>query len=104
MYVSNAMNSGDRLPREIREEVWSIDGVIAAVQATNRSEPAVCAVDALLREVMGETYTDDHGNEATCALMVRELMDHLGFVEAGQGKCPKTPGMLVGAIWRHPDA
>ncbi len=85
MHTQDWMDSTDPMFVRIKDIVFSADGMRAAVQATNRSQPASCAVDGLLRARIGDPYSSDHTNVTNCTWLVRELMDGLGFVEANAG-------------------
>ena len=102
MQTQDWMDSAEPMFVLIKDIVFSSAGMRAAVQATNRSEPASCAMDGLLREMIGDAYSSNHTNVTNCSWLVRELMDSLGYVEAGRGKCGLPGGLVTGVLWRHP--
>ncbi len=101
--MANWMQSTEPMFLLMKDIVFSYTGVRAAVQATNRNEPAACAVDSLLREMIGDAYGRDCSNVRTCGWLVQELMDGLGYVESVHAKCPQGGGIGTAALWRHPN-
>jgi hypothetical protein len=84
---------------EMERIAQTAEGITAAVQATNRGEPASCALDTLFRAIIGAVYINEYSNTFNCGLITEALMLQLGFVSAGHGPCSKRGGMQCGILW-----
>jgi hypothetical protein len=85
---SGHMLSDDPAYRKMVEIVWSAKGRVAALEATEKGLPALAGVDPLISAELGDRYGPHDGGTLNAGYIQAELMRHLGFTEAGQGKMP----------------
>lgn len=78
--------------------VWSEAGTIAAVKATTMGSPALCGVDPLVVETLGEAYRKEDG-PMNLGFLVAARMRDLGFVEVGKGLCAPECLASEGTVW-----
>lgn len=97
---SGGLTADDPVHRTIVEVTWSTLGKKAALEATKRGEPAVCGVDILLQAKLGDLYGKYDLGTASAGAVVAEMMRHLGYREAGQGKCPSGCAARTGMKWQ----
>lgn len=97
---SGALSFDDPVYRRMVELIWSLRGQKAAVDATKQGLPALCGVDILLQAELGDLYHKHDPGTASAGSVVAELMRHLGYREAGKGKCPPGCTAKTGAKWQ----
>lgn len=97
---SGGLTFDDPVYRRIIEIVWSKEGQKHAISATERGEPALCGVDLLLRAELGSRYGKHDLGTASAGDVVAKMMRHLGYREAGHGKCPPGCTAKTGLLWR----
>jgi hypothetical protein len=97
---SGGLNFDDPVFRKIVELVWSKQGQALAIEATKHRVPALCGIDRLLREELGDRYGKYDLGTSSAGYVVAEMMRHLGYREAGHGKCPTGCTAKTGLLWR----
>lgn len=96
---SSALSSNDPLYHRMVEITWSKPGKEAAVAATKQGFPALCGVDRLLRDQLGDLYHKHNMGTFSAGGAVAEVMRHLGYREIGKGKCPDDCVARTGIVW-----
>lgn len=84
----------------IERLVRSVEGMFLAVRATNAGRPALCGVDPLIRQELGDDYRRDNHGTMYAGVAVAHLMRELGYVEAGIAKCPLGCIAGGGTLWK----
>ncbi|HEX4196934.1 MAG TPA: hypothetical protein VHZ26_05790 [Caulobacteraceae bacterium] len=72
----------------------------ACIEATLDGLPAVAGADALFHEALGVTYRHNDVAIATAHAMTAQLMEGLGYVEAGQKDLPNRYVARSGVFWK----
>lgn len=94
------MSIHDPVFRQIHDIAWSPEGKRAAVEATEKGWPAISGVDLLLKEKLGDKYRSEDKGTLSAGSVVAEVMRHLGYREAGTGKCPEGCVAKTGMTWK----
>ena len=97
---SGGLSFDDPVHQRIVDIIWSVAGQKAAVEATKKGLPALCGVDMLLQAELGDLYHKHDLGTASAGSVVAELMRHLGYKEAGKGKCPPECTAKTGERWK----
>ena len=92
----------DPLLERMRAIVASPAARSAAIEATLDGLPAVAGVDVLLHDQLGEEYRLEGAAVATAQMLVGELMNSLGYVEAGRKDLPQRCIARTGVFWKAP--
>lgn len=85
---SGGMTLNDPIYLRMEEIIWSSAGRAAALEATAKGLPALVGVEPLLISDLGDRYSPHDMGTVSAGSIVGELMRHLGYVDAGQAKCP----------------
>ena len=96
---TGALSSNDPLYLQMVEIAWSKAGKEAAVSATKQGFPALCGVDRLLRDQLGDRYHKHNMGTFSAGGAVAEVMRHLGYREKGTGKCSDDCVARTGIMW-----
>ena len=96
---SGALSINDPLYLEMVDIAWSTDGRKAAVEATKAGFPALCGVDRLFRDRLGDKYHKHNMGTFSAGGAVAEVMRHLGYRQRGNGKCPADCVARTGIVW-----
>ncbi len=96
---TGALSSNDPLYHRMVDIAWSKAGKEAAVEATKQGLPALCGVDRLLREQLGDLYHKHNMGTFSAGGAVAEVMRHLGYKQVGTGKCPESCVARTGIMW-----
>jgi len=97
---SGGMCMTDPVYLRIEEIVWSPAGRDAALAATERGLPALAGIDPMLQAELGMQYSPHDMGTMNAGYIVGELMRHLGFVDAGQGKLPDNCVAKTAMRWK----
>jgi hypothetical protein len=97
---SGGLSFDDPIYRKIIEIIWSNEGKALAIEATKQGIPALCGVDILLRQELGDRYGKHDLGTASAGDVVAKMMRHLGYREIGEGKCPPGCTAKTGLRWR----
>jgi hypothetical protein len=73
----------------------------AAVEATLDGLPARAGVDVLMHEEIGEAYRRNEAAVPTAQQLTADLMQRLGYVEAGAKDLPARCVARTGVFWRR---
>jgi hypothetical protein len=73
----------------------------AAIEATLDGLPAMAGVDVLLHEALGEEYRRNEAAAPTAQRLTAELMQRLGYVEAGRKDLPARCVARSGVFWKR---
>lgn len=94
------MSVNDPVYREIVEIAWSAEGKAAAIDASEQGMPALCGLDHLFRERLGGKYHKHDKGTMSAGGAIAEVMRHMGYREAGTGKCPEGCIARSGIVWK----
>jgi hypothetical protein len=72
----------------------------ACIEATLDGLPAVAGADALFHEALGVTYRHNDVAIATAHAMTAQLMEALGYIEAGHKDLPNRYVARSGVFWK----
>lgn len=86
---SGGMRTSDPIYLKMEEIIWSLKGKKAAIAATEKGLPALCGVEPFLKEELGNRYSPHDMGTVSAGAIMGELMRHLGYTAAGEGKCPE---------------
>jgi hypothetical protein len=73
----------------------------AALEATLDGLPAIAGIDVLMHEEIGEAYRRNEAAVPTAQALTAELMDRLGYVEAGRKELPARCVARSGVYWKR---
>ncbi|HEX5508861.1 MAG TPA: hypothetical protein VFX37_10195 [Pseudolabrys sp.] len=90
---SGGMRSTDPEYIEMEEIVWSAEGRLAAIDATEKGLPALAGMEHMIVDALGDRYHPHDGGTVSAGYIVAGLMRHLDYVENGEGKMP--PGSIA---------
>ena len=93
------MSNNDPVYLQMVDIAWSVAGREAAVAAVKAGLPALCGVDRLLREELGDKYHKHNMGTFSAGGAVAEVMRHLGYRVIGTGKCPANCVARTGLMW-----
>lgn len=99
-YTGGGLSEDDPVFLKIREVVYSEAGKEAALAAVRAGSPAVCGVDRLLRNELGEEYGKHDLGTSNAGYLVAQLMREIGYEEAGSGRCPPECVARTGMKWK----
>jgi len=91
----------DPLLVRMRELMAAPEARAAALEATLDGLPAMAGVDVMLHEAIGEDYRRNEAAVPTAQQLTAELMQRLGFVEAGSKALPPRCVARTGAYWKR---
>jgi hypothetical protein len=99
-YEGGGLSEDD--PRYLRmmDIVFSAEGRQAALNAVKRGLPAICGVDALIKNALGADYGKHDLGTSNAGYIVAKLMRQMGYEEAGTGSCPSGCVARTGMKWR----
>lgn len=97
---SGSMRTSDPTYLKMEEIVWSTKGRIAAIEATNKGLPALAGVEPFISADLGDRYNPHDGGTMNAGYIQGELMRHLGYVDAGQGKMPEGSIAKTAMKWK----
>jgi hypothetical protein len=87
MVSYSGLRKGDATYIEIERVVRSAEGRKAAIDAAQNMVPALCGVDRVLREKLGDHYNKIDGGTICAGALVAELMRELGYVAGTRKRC-----------------
>lgn len=96
---AGGMTAQDPVYIEMQDIVWSDQGREACRGATRDGLPALAGVEPLIRERLGPRYHPHDQGTMNAGYIVGELMRHLGYDLARQGKMPDGSVAKTAAIW-----
>src|SRR5579872_1686719 len=73
---------------EMEEIINSKEGKAVAKNAADQGYPALCGVDVVLQQRMGDRYGSRHTDTADAGDLVKKMMEREGYRTAGHGSCP----------------
>jgi len=73
----------------------------AALEATLDGLPAMAGIDVLLHEELGEDYRRNEAAAPAAQTLTGELMQRLGYVEAGRKELPARCVARTGVFWKR---
>ncbi|HEX4180411.1 MAG TPA: hypothetical protein VHY32_06440 [Caulobacteraceae bacterium] len=85
----------------MRDIIASPEARAACIEATLDGLPAIAGVDPMIHEALGSAYRKSDEAIATAAALVAELMDSIGYVEAGMKDLPNRYVARRGMFWKH---
>jgi len=91
----------DPLLGRMRELMAEPRARAAAVEATLDGLPAMAGIDVLMHEEIGEAYRRNEAAVPTAQRLTAELMQRLGYVEAGQKDLPARCVARAGVFWKR---
>jgi hypothetical protein len=91
---------GDALLERMRALMAEPRARAAAVEATLDGLPAMAGVDVLMHEELGEAYRRNEAAVPTAHKLTAELMEGLGYAEAGAKDLPARCVARTGIFWR----
>jgi hypothetical protein len=101
-----ALNSGlrktDTAYIEMEQIIRSPEGRKAAIDATQNILPALCAVDRLLREKLGDRYKKIDRGTVCAGALVAELMRELGYTAGTRKRCGDDCLARSAILWTKP--
>lgn len=79
----------------------SSEGKAAMEEASREGHPAICALDMLFQKHLGDDYSDTRtpGTILSAGSLAAEIMPKLGYINAGNGKCPEGCIARGGIMW-----
>jgi hypothetical protein len=73
----------------------------AAIEATLDGLPAMAGIDVLMHEEIGEAYRRNEAAVPTAQRLTAELMQRLGYAEAGVKDLPARCVARTGVFWKR---
>ena len=95
------LGEDDPLLARMRQLIAEPRARAAAVEATLDGLPAMAGVDVLMHEEIGEAYRRNEAAVPTAQRLTAELMQRLGYVEAGQKDLPARCVARTGVFWKR---
>jgi hypothetical protein len=95
------LDQGDELFERMRALMDEPRARAAAVEATLDGLPAMAGIDVLMHEELGETYRRNEAAVPTAQRLTAELMQRLGYAEAGSKDLPARCVARTGVYWRR---
>jgi hypothetical protein len=68
--------------------IESAEGIRLAVRATNQGNAALCGVDELLRQNLGDSYRRDNNGTWWAGFYVARMMRDMEYLDGPTKKCP----------------
>ena len=95
------LNEADPMREVMVEIVNSPEARSACVEATLDGLPAIAGLDPMFHDTLGSAYRKSDEAIATAQLLVGELMQALGYVEAGRKELPSRYVARSGVFWKR---
>jgi hypothetical protein len=95
------LSDDDPLLARMRELIAEPRARAAAVEATLDGLPAMAGIDVLMHEEIGEAYRRNEAAVPTAQLLTAELMQRLGYIEAGLKDLPARCVARTGVFWKR---
>jgi hypothetical protein len=102
MVSHSGLRKGDATYIEIERIVRSAEGREAAIDAAQNMRPALCGVDPLLREKLGDRYSKIDGGTICAGALVAELMRELGYIAGTRKRCGDDCLARSAILWTRP--
>jgi hypothetical protein len=96
-----ALKMDDPISLKMIEIIFSPEGRQAALEATNKGEPAMLGIDPLLQTALGVDYGPHNRGTVTAGAIVGALMRQLGYENAGQKPLPEHCVAKTAETWRR---
>jgi hypothetical protein len=96
-----ALKMDDPISLKMIEIIFSSEGRQAALNATDKGEPAMLGIDPLLSAALGVDYGAHNRGTVTAGAIVGALMRQLGFENAGQKPLPDYCIAKTAETWRR---
>lgn len=100
LHYGEGLTSDDPTFLRMQEIIWSPEGKMALVKATDAGLPALSGIDPILQQELGSKYGPRDLGTANAGSLVANVMRHLGYEQAGTGSCPEGCVAKTGAKWR----
>ncbi len=95
------LGEGDELLERMRAIMAEPRARAAAVEATLDGLPAMAGIDVLMHEELGEAYRRNEAAVPTAQQLTAELMQGLGYADAGTKDLPARCVARTGVYWRR---
>ena len=95
------LGEGDELLERMRAIIAEPRARAAAVEATLDGLPAMAGIDVLMHEELGEAYRRNEAAVPTAQQLTAELMQGLGYDDAGTKDLPARCVARTGVYWRR---
>jgi hypothetical protein len=95
------LGDDDPLLARMRELIAEPRARAAAIEATLDGLPAMAGIDVLMHEEIGEAYRRNQAAVPTAQRLTAELMQRLGYVEAGLKDLPARCVARTGVFWKR---
>jgi hypothetical protein len=102
MVLNAGLKKTDATYIELGRIIRSAEGRKAATGAAQGMLPALCGVDHLLREKLGDRYKKTDGGTACAGTLVAELMHELGYVAGTRKRCGDDCLVRSAILWTGP--
>jgi hypothetical protein len=102
MALNRSLRKTDATYIEIGHIVRSEAGRKSAIEAAQNILPALCGVDPLLRQKLGDRYGVIDGGTACAGAFVAELMLELGYVAGTRKRCGDDCLARSAILWTGP--
>ena len=95
------MSFTDPIYKKMVKIAKSAEGKAAMEAAASEGKPAICGLDRLFQSLLGEDYSDTKtpGTIMSAGSLAAEIMPKLGYIKAGNAKCPEGCIAREGIIW-----
>jgi hypothetical protein len=101
--VSNSgLRKGDATYMEREQIVRSVEGRTAAIAAAQNMVSALCGVDRVLREKLGNRYRKIDGGTVCAGAFVAELMREPGYIAGTRKRCRDDCLARSAILWTKP--
>lgn len=91
----------DPMMLRMRELIAEPRARAAAIEATLDGLPAMAGIDVLMHEEIGEDYRRNEAAVPAAQKLTFELMNRLGYVEAGHKDLPARCVARTGVFWKR---
>ena len=102
MALNRNLRKTDATYIEIGHIVRSEAGRKSAIEAARNILPALCGVDPVLRQKLGDRYRVIDGGTACAGAFVAELMFELGYVAGTRKRCGDDCLARSAILWTGP--
>jgi len=102
MVSNSGLRKGDATYIEMEQIVRSAEGRKTAIDAAENMVPALCGVDRLLREKLGDRYRKIDGGTVCAGALVAELMRELGYTAGTRKRCGDDCLARSAILWTKP--
>ena len=102
MALNRGLRKTDATYIEIGHIVRSEAGRKSAIEAAQKILPALCGVDPILRQKLGDRYRVIDGGTACAGAFVAELMLELGYVAGTRKRCRDDCLVRSAILWTGP--